>query len=236
MMRRIAVLAAVAAIASVVAVAPVSAHGNDTKTYEVTITNLTTGQPLTPALAATHKSNTGFFRVWRPASSQLQQIAENGNLAPMRALIDGSRRFYDSEVGMGQAGPIMPGETVAFELDAASRFNFLSWASMLICTNDGFTGVNKLKLPSRVGRSVTRYTGAYDAGTEINTEDWDNLVPPCAQLTGFGDQGGTGTSDPALAQNGVIRHHRGIRGIADLVPDVHGWRDPVAKITITRTG
>jgi hypothetical protein len=47
---------------------------------------------------------------------------------------------------------------------------------MLICTNDGFTGVNKLKLPSEIGQSVTVRTQAYDAGTEL----FADLVPPCA--------------------------------------------------------
>ena len=32
------------------------------KTYKVTITNLTAGQPLTPPILVTHKSNTGLRR------------------------------------------------------------------------------------------------------------------------------------------------------------------------------
>jgi hypothetical protein len=63
---------------------------------------------------------------------------------------------------------------------------------------------------------------------------WADLVPPCAQLTGFGDQGGTGVSNPALFENGVIAHHPGIAGVADLVLAVHGWGDPVASVEIRR--
>lgn len=40
----------------------------------------------------------------------------------------------------------------------------------------------------------------------------------------------------ALAEGGVITHHAGILGSADLVPAVHGWTDPVTKIEITRVG
>lgn len=47
---------------------------------------------------------------------------------------------------------------------------------------------------------------------------------------------GTGMSDPALAEGGVIHHHSGIEGGADLLPSVHGWTDPVTLVTITRTG
>jgi hypothetical protein len=45
---------------------------------------------------------------------------------------------------------------------------------------------------------------------------------------------GTGMSNPALAEGGVIHHHLGIEGGADLLPEVHGWTDPVTLVTITR--
>jgi hypothetical protein len=50
---------------------------------------------------------------------------------------------------------------------------------MLICTNDGLTGVDSLRLP-RGRRPVVDEP----AGYEINTEAWADLVPPGAQLTG----------------------------------------------------
>jgi hypothetical protein len=43
-------------------------------------------------------------------------------------------------------------------------------------------------------------------------------------------------SNPALAEGGVIHHHPGIAGVADLVPAIHGWTDPVAEITVERVG
>lgn len=120
---------------------------------------------------------------------------------------------------------------------AAPPHNFLSWASMLICTNDGFTGVDKLKLPSEAGQTVTIETQAYDAGTELNTELFADLVPPCGPLTGVDSMGqGTGTSNPALAEGAVIHHHGGITGVGDLVSAVHGWDDPAAVITVERLG
>ena len=43
-------------------------------------------------------------------------------------------------------------------------------------------------------------------------------------------------SNPALAEFGVIAMHPGIiGGIDDLDPGIHGWTDPVAEVTITRT-
>ena len=36
---------------------------------------------------------------------------------------------------------------------------------------------------------------------------------------------GTGVSNPALAEGGVIRRHEGIQGVDDLSPSIHGWTD-----------
>ena len=96
-----------------------------------------------------------------------------------------------------------------------------------------------LKLPSQVGDSVTVETVGYDAGTELNTEDFADMVPPCQDLIGVSSgEPGTGASNPALAEGGVIAHHAGIMGGADLVPSVHGWdvNAPVARITVAATG
>jgi hypothetical protein len=108
---------------------------------------------------------------------------------------------------------------------------------MLICTNDGFTGLDSLGLPRLVGDSVTVGTAGYDAGTELNTEDFADIVPPCQGLIGVSSgEPGTGTSNPALAEGGVIHHHEGIQGGADLLPEVHGWdtNAPVAEVTVER--
>jgi hypothetical protein len=106
---------------------------------------------------------------------------------------------------------------------------------MLICTNDGFTGLDSLALPANVGDSVTAYRDGYDAGTEINTEDFADMVPPCQGLIGVSsDDAGTGMSNPDLAEGGVITHHDGILGGDDLIPEVHNWANPVIKVTVTR--
>jgi hypothetical protein len=74
----------------------------------------------------------------------------------------------------------------------------------------------------------------YDAGTEVNSEDFTDMVPPCQGLIGVSSgEPGTATSDPTLFEGGRIAHHRGILGGADLLPPVHGWTDPVIEISIT---
>ncbi|MDX1647804.1 MAG: spondin domain-containing protein [Longimicrobiales bacterium] len=210
----------------------------DAASYRVTIHNLTEGQPLTPPLAVTHRQAISIFQVGEPAGFGVQQVAENGNLTPLVESLQTERHAKDWRITQGPTlPPVLPGEMVQFDIDTERGAKYLSFISMLICTNDGFTGTDSARLPRDVGASVTLHTAGYDAGTEINTEDFADLVPPCPALTGVESmEPGTGMSDPALAENGVVRIHPGIDGDADLDPDIHGWTDPVARIEIERIG
>src|ERR687897_854321 len=189
MKRRKGITAAVAAL-TVLAVAP-AADADRAETFEVTFTDLTSGQPLTPAVAATHRGKNELFRVGRAASFGLKEIAENGNNAPMLSRLAADDDVFDfleapggPLVPAGTPGDAMFGQSTTFTLTADRGARRLSLASMLICTNDGFTGVNSLSLPSEVGDSVTVETMAYDAGTEANTEEFADMVPPCQALIG----------------------------------------------------
>lgn len=209
-----------------------------TRTYEITVENLTaSGQPFTPPLVALHRRAADLFTVGKAASVGIREIAENGNLAPMLGRLGGSRHVSAFTVAATPpVPPLEPGESVTVSLEAEPGSRFVSFVSMLICTNDGFTGLDAAHLPNRVGDESVWYTDAYDAGTEVNTEDFADIVPPCPALSGVpSDVAGTGTSDPALAEGGVIHPHPGIAGIADLQPGVHGWMDPVARVTVRRT-
>jgi hypothetical protein len=243
MHRRISALAALVGVSAFLAIAATASADAPAAQYEVTITNLTDGQPLTPPLVATHRAATGVFAVGQPASFGLKEIAENGNLAPLIASLESDKHVADSVaasaplVPAGLPGSAMFGDSVTLTVDADEGAKFLSFASMLICTNDGFTGVNSLRLPKDVGETVTVRSAGYDAGTERNTEDFADIVPPCQGLVGVSSgEPGTGTSNPALAEGGAIHHHPGIAGGADLVPAIHGWDEPVAEITVERVG
>lgn len=245
-------LAAVIAMVAVVAVAfnvgsAAADGGRKVGVFEVTITNLTGGQPFTPPVLATHKKSTDVFTVGEPASFGIQQIAENGNNGPLVASLMTNSRVFDFTTG--SLPPLVPASdpggtgfpsSDSYVITGSRGARFLSIATMLICTNDGFTGVDSLKLPKKVGDTVTAWTMGYDAGTEINTEDFADMVPPCQPLIGItsGDAG-TGATDPTLAEGGIIHLHPGIDGVgvggmSDLLPGVHGWTDPVAKIEVTR--
>lgn len=222
---------------------PASAASWRPPVYEITIKNLTDGQAMTPPVVALHSGLADVFEVGAPASVGIQQIAENGNNTPLLAALSAARGVRvvtqagnGDLVPAGRPGAAMFPDEVTITVEGALFARHLSVATMLICTNDGFTGVDSLRLPIRVGESIAVETAGYDAGTEINTEDFADIVPPCQRLIGpSSDDAGTAMSNPALAEGAVISHHPGIAGADDLIPEVHGWTDPVAEVTVTRT-
>ena len=204
-----------------------SASAQET-TYAVTIENLTDGQPFTPPVIAVHSADMHIFETGSAASAALAQVAENGNNEPLVDALNSASAV--SAVVTGD-GPVMPGETATLTISAPAGM-YLSAAFMLICTNDGFSGVDSLMLPA--SGSTTIDANAYDAGSEMNTEDFADIVPPCQGLIGVSsDDDGTGMSNADLAEGGVITMHGGIRGGYDLTVADHGWTGAVARITVS---
>ncbi|MEN7344168.1 MAG: spondin domain-containing protein [Pseudomonadota bacterium] len=237
---RVLVLKAAAIVGFALAVAPdASASDRHAVKYRVTVTNLTAGQPFTPPVVAVHNRRADVYSLGEPASEGVRQIAENGNLAPLVTALSGDtnvRLVLQGDAPVVPAGN--PGGTpfdseYTFEFATDARARRLSIVSMLICTNDGFTGIDSVRLP-RYG-SKTILARGYDTRTEKNTEDFADIVPPCQGLIGVGsDDAGTGESNPLLAENGVIIPHPGVVGDNDLDPRVHDWADPVMRVTIER--
>ena len=217
-------------------------------TDQVTITNLTKGQPLSPPILATTYGSGQFFRPGRAANWGVQQIAENGNNTPLYdSTVQDMKDGFVTDVQRA-AAPLVPkgspadamfdqSVTITIRAKDTDRIN---WVSMLGCTNDGFAGFNAARLPRAKGRTVHVPVFDYDAGTEENTEDFADLGPACQGAIGVKSQfGATGTTmtDWRLAENGVVARHEGIFGASDdgLLEDVHGWNPKrVAKVSIKR--
>ena len=219
-------LGAIIAVAVGLAMAG-SSSAQEMTTYNVTIENLTNGQPFTPPVLVTHTSAMDIFEMGEAASPEVSAIAENGNGDPLVALASGASAVHAYATG---DGPVMPGASATISIQAPTG-SYLSVVFMLICTNDGFSGLDSMMLPA--SGSVTVDANAYDAGSEQNTEDFVDMVPPCQEIVGVSsDDEGTGMSNPALAEGGVITMHAGIQGGADLTVADHGWSGPVARITV----
>jgi hypothetical protein len=192
--------------------------------YEIVLENLTpstgpgSSQPFSPPVLATHRPLMRLFKKNGFASDELRQIAEDAVNAPMVSLLQESHRVFDVVEG---SGVILPGAAATFTIKAKLGFRKLSLVTMLVNTNDAFTGTNKVFLPFKGSR--TYYLKAYDAGTEQNTELQTDIPGPCC-----------GNPFSRVPTSERIKLHEGILGIGDLAPATYGWNEPVAKLTVTR--
>ncbi len=200
-------------------VSPAFADNYGSRTYEVTVINITKGQTFTPILSATHKSNIQFFELGDIASAPLATLAESGDIAPLQAVLDGSDLVADTAA---TAGLLAPGNSVTFEI-SGKRHLRLSLAAMLIPTNDTFVALERVRLPRHGSRSY--FAKAYDAGSETNDELCVNIPGPAC--------GGEGASDDDDGE-GHIHISAGIHGEGDLPVSTYDWRDAVAKVIVRR--
>jgi hypothetical protein len=216
------------------------ADGDGPRQYRVTIANLTGGQPFTPPAVALHRPEVEVFSVGEPANEPTQALAENGDLDPLLSLIGETEAILSAAVGDGPLVPQSdPGDTgnpyyTTVELSADASATHLTFVSMLIATNDGIVGLDTVELPTAVNESKTLYANGYDVGTEQNTEVFADMVPPAKTLIVGGEPEGTTESDPALAEDDVIRPHPGIEGVGDMDPAVYDWREPAALVQVER--
>jgi len=107
-------------------------------------------------------------------------------------------------VHTGAGGPIPSGATRSFTVETSGKFNQFSVVTMLVNTNDAFTGLDSLRLR---GHGSSRETMAYDAGSERNNELKSHIPGPCC--------GNPFIRDPEVA---LIAPHEGITGRGQLSP------------------
>jgi Spondin_N len=220
-MRRIVLTLLAAAALAVPAVAWSDSDGSATRTWDVTITNLTRpgSQPLSPPLFVVHSNEADAWSLGEIATHPVAAIAEDANNAPAESAFAALPGVRDVFTGAG--GPIPPGATRTYAVETRGQFNRLSVLTMLVNTNDAFTGLDSLRL---LGHGDTLRTRAYDAGSEANNEDADFIPGPCCNHPFVRDPEGA-----------LIRMHPGIAGVGDLDPAVYGWTGPVARIAIERS-
>lgn len=158
-MRKLILLGLIA-LATTFVVGPASADDDDgredggTKTWRVTITNLTPpgpggpgSQPLSPPLFVVHSGQADVWSVGEIASHGVAAIAEDANNAVLESALPQLRGVKTVFTGAG--GPIPSGATRSFTVETSGRFSRLSVVTMLVNTNDAFTGLDSLRLGFR---------------------------------------------------------------------------------------
>ncbi|MEO5826300.1 MAG: spondin domain-containing protein [Gemmatimonadales bacterium] len=202
--------------------------------YRVTLENLSTSQVFSPGVLATHTKDVSVWSAGAAASEGIRLIAEDGD--ETRAVADvanmnGVYAVVDINTPTNRIGGQAPlPNPQVFEITARGNANRLSLAVMTICTNDGFTGVDGVKLPSGSKPDVYE-AGVWDAGTEQNNELFNQIVDPCG---GAGPVPAPADGNGRVPTSDVIRRHANIQGVGDLSVALHGWQGPVARITIER--
>ncbi|WOH37812.1 spondin domain-containing protein [Thalassotalea fonticola] len=205
---------------------------------EVTVTNLTQGIYYTPIIVAAHNGDTSIFRSGEMASSELQAMAEGGDISGVSLLLTGAAADISENPAEGLLAPAMSTTTM---LSTSAGNNYLSIAAMILPSNDGFVGLDSWMIPMEAG-TYSFTLNAYDAGTEANDEIVNGGgapgVPGIPAAPGM--DAGSGASGVSASQaNTYVHIHPGnlgdmdvMGGSSDLNPTIHRWLNPVAKVTV----
>ncbi len=198
-----------------------------TYSFQVTVSNLTYAQPMSPIAVILHDEGQ-FWAIGESASSALEVLAESG---------DNSALLADSLVLMGQSGEglIMPGMSETIEVSFDDNFpEYLSVATMLVNTNDAFTGINAMALTSlMVGESISLTTSSYDAGTEKNSELMSAIPGPASGGSGEGYNEARDDYDKIAMHAGVVSVDDGLS--TSVLTQAHKFDNPTLHISISRT-
>ena len=193
---------------------------NTTKLFEVSVINLTAGQPFSPVTVLAHNSEYKMFAMGATASLALEIMAEGGDNSKLLATVSNS---------VAGEGVLTPGSTekLSIALDNADQ---LTITGMLVQTNDTFLAyqgidISGLKV-NDVWKSEIR---AYDAGTEKNTESAATV--PAQKGEGFNAERDDFANFVSIS-SGVVTQADGLATSA--LSEMQRFDNGVAFVKITR--
>lgn len=226
MLLRGAFIALVAAV--IVGVAPqlgnhtASADGHE-RPLQITVRNVTMGQPLTPAVVVVHSSNAVILPSSAERLSGLEALAESGSNTELIETFN-ARDGVKTVARFG--GVITPLSGATIQNILAEPGDLVTVIGMLACTNDAIA-VGTVVIPEFDALPALGSGRVLDAGTEDNSESEADV--PCL--------GGEGVSGAEVADGeGEISAHAGITGSGDLSMETHGWVGSVISITVAERG
>ena len=189
---------------------------------QVTVRNITSGQPLTPAVVVVHDADAVILPSSAERLAGLEELAESGSNTELIATFN-DRDGVKSVSRFG--GIIAPYSGASIQNVLASPGDYITVIGMLACTNDAIA-VGTVIVPDDEDLPAIGAGRVLDAGTEDNSETEDEV--PCL--------GGAGVSAADTADGeGQIAPHPGIAGTGDL-SETHGWSGTAIQITIDSRG
>ncbi len=203
-------------------------------TFQVTVSNLTNGQTMSPAALIVHQTGFQIFEVGAPASVELEVLAEGGDNADLLNLADDNINVIATASG---AGPIPPGQSEVISFEIPERFlpnAHFSVSTMLVNTNDAITGVNTVNIEAlAIGDSLARRGVAYDAGTEADDEMAIYIPGPAGGGEGFNAERDDQINAVTM-HTGVVTMHDGLTTSA--LNGQHKFDNPTIQVRIERIG
>ena len=202
-------------------------------TFDVTVTNLTNGQPLSPLAVIAHQDGYAVFAVGAAATAGLEMLAEGGDNTALIAEAGADAAVIATASGAAPIGPA-GSETVSITVPESELPGLaVSVSAMLVNTNDAVTGINGASVADmQVGDSTTWQAIAYDAGTEANTEAAIHIPGPAGGGEGF-NAARDDAADRVAMHSGVVSQDDGFAG-SDLSGQ-HRFDNPVAQIRVERS-
>lgn len=204
--------------------------------FEVQVTNLTHAQPLSPVAIMLHRNGFNSFIDGEPSSLALELLAEGGNNADVLSEAQAAVQHVASASTDAPVPPQAISPVVSLTLPVESIDDLrLSVISMLVRTNDAFTGTNAANISGMdIGDTRTLTGPTWDSGTEANSESGATIPGP-----GFGGEGFNSARDDRL---NVVRFHAGVvtsasaeSGLASsALGEEHRFLNPSSRIQITR--
>ncbi len=200
-------------------------------TFEVTVSNLTNAQPMSPIAVISHTDAYQAFSIGQAASVGLENLAEGGsNTDLIQEAVDAA----GSNQQASGAAPIGPGgnETITIQFPAA-EIDLLTVVTMLVNTNDAITGRADIDVSGLVvGNSMSIRGLAYDAGTERNTELAGTIPGPADGGEGF-NAARDDIADQVTMHPGVVSVDDGLTN--SILTQDHRIDNTVINIRINRT-
>ena len=200
--------------------------------FDVTVTNLTNGQPLSPVAVIAHQDAFAVFTIGAAATAGLETLAEGGDNSALIAEATADAGVMATASGAAAIGPAGM-ETINIEvLESELPGLLLSVSSMLVNTNDAITGINGASVADLAAGESLAWRGiAYDAGTEANTEAAAHIPGPAGGGEGF-NAARDDIADRVTMHTGVVSQDDAF-ATSDLTGQ-HRFDNPVAQIRVER--
>lgn len=201
--------------------------------FDVTVTNLTNGQPVSPVAVIAHQGGYSVFTVGSPATVGLETLAEGGDNSMLIAEADADANVFSTGSGGAPIGPA-GSETVTIDvLESDLPGLLISVSTMLVNTNDAISGLNGADVSGLAEGDVwTDRAIVYDAGTELNTELAAEIPGPAGGGEGF-NAARSDRDDRVAMHTGVISQDDGFATSA--LTGQHRFDNPALMIRIERT-